>query len=177
MARSKVQVRIQNAIDLAESGADIGQVGAVPLLLDADNTLRVVLVTTRGSGRWTIPKGNPIKGLSLPRTAEVEAFEEAGLIGRAKKKPLGSYQFWKRQEDYWQLAHVLVFPLLVKEQLADFKEKGEREVRAFSLAAAELAVVEPGLKLLLSQVALGTNSRNLSNNPAKKSGKLSGRGG
>ncbi|WP_244425824.1 NUDIX domain-containing protein [Rhizobium etli] len=45
----------------------------------------VLLITTRETGRWTIPKGWPIKGLAPHEVVEREAWEEAGVKGRAKK--------------------------------------------------------------------------------------------
>ena len=44
------------------------------------------------------------------------ALEEAGLVGVISEKPLGRYQFWKRQETHWALADVTVFLLKVNEQ-------------------------------------------------------------
>jgi 8-oxo-dGTP pyrophosphatase MutT (NUDIX family) len=130
---------------------DIQQVGAIPLIRDHEGQLCIVLVTTRGSGRWTIPKGNIMAKLENHKAAEREAREEAGLVGRITKKPIGSYQFWKRQDAHWSLAEVTVFVLLVERQLDDFKEKGQRDIKAFRPEDAVDAVYESGLGALIRQ--------------------------
>ena len=128
---------------------DIQQVGAIPLIRDQAGQLCVVLVTTRGSGRWTIPKGNIMAKLDDHKAAEREAREEAGLVGKIAKKPLGTYQFWKRQDAHWSLAEVTVFVLQVESQLDDFKEKGQRDIKAFLPEDAIDAVYEAGLGALI----------------------------
>ena len=128
---------------------DIRQTGAIPVMKDQQGQLAVVLVTTRGSGRWTIPKGNLMSGLPDHRSAEIEALEEAGLIGTINEKPLGRYQFWKRQDAHWALADVTVFLLRVNAQAEAFKEKGQRDIRAFSFEDAAETVYEAGLSALI----------------------------
>ena len=54
----------------------IKQVGALPVEKDPQGNWRVILITTRDSGRWSIPKGNPIKDLGPSKSAAEEAFEE-----------------------------------------------------------------------------------------------------
>lgn len=135
------------------SAKDIQQVGAIPLVRDQAGQIAVVLVTTRGSGRWTIPKGNIMAKLDDHKAAEREAREEAGLVGSISKTPLGSYQFWKRQDTHWSLAEVTVFVMQVESQLSDFKEKGQRDVKAFLPEDAVDAVYEAGLGALIRQAA------------------------
>ena len=51
-----------------------------------------LLVTSRGTHRWIIPKGWPIRGLKSNKTALREAREEVGVINSlAIDKPIGSY--------------------------------------------------------------------------------------
>ena len=128
---------------------DIRQIGAIPVMTDQQGQLAVILVTTRGSGRWTIPKGNLMAGLPDHRSAEIEALEEAGLIGTISKTPLGRYQFWKRQDAHWALADVTVFLLRVSAQAESFKEKGQRDIRAFNFEDAAETVYESGLSALI----------------------------
>lgn len=128
---------------------DIKQIGAIPVIALAQDHYGVVLVTTRGSGRWTIPKGNRMSGLPDHHSAEIEAQEEAGLVGTITEKPLGRYQFWKRQDAHWALADVTVFILNVTAQLEDFKEKGQRDIRSFSFEDAAETVYEAGLSALI----------------------------
>lgn len=128
---------------------ELKQFGVLPLVKGSDGIWRVILITSRDSGRWTIPKGNPIKGLKPQQAAAVEAEEEAGLQGDMSKAPIGQYEFFKRRADTFELANVTVYCLKVKRQLPDFKEKAVRRVEAFLPADAEDAVIEPGLKSLI----------------------------
>ena len=127
----------------------IKQVGALPVERTADGHWRVILITTRDSGRWSIPKGNPIKDLSPAEAAAQEAFEEGGLSGEIVDKPMGSYVFWKRRSGHWELARVEVFLMDVHKQASDYKEKGLRKIERFSFEDAEEAIMEPGLKSLI----------------------------
>jgi 8-oxo-dGTP pyrophosphatase MutT (NUDIX family) len=127
----------------------IKQVGALPVERTADGHWRVILITTRDSGRWSIPKGNPIKDLGPAEAAAQEAFEEGGLSGPIDDKPIGSYVFWKRRSGHWELARVEVFLMDVRKQASDYKEKGLRKIERFSFEDAEEAIMEPGLKSLI----------------------------
>jgi 8-oxo-dGTP pyrophosphatase MutT (NUDIX family) len=79
-----------------DSGKPKKQVAALPVATAEDGSLRVLVITSRETRRFIVPKGWPIKGVKDHRAAEIEAREEAGLIGRAHKKPIGSYLAWKR---------------------------------------------------------------------------------
>lgn len=129
------------------------QFGVLPLIKGSDGITRVILITSRDSGRWTIPKGNPIKGLKPHECAAREAEEEAGLIGDVDTQPLGEYEFFKRRAGSFELAGVTVFCLKVKRQKTEFKEKGIRQIEAFLPEDAADVVVEPGLKSIIGRVA------------------------
>jgi 8-oxo-dGTP pyrophosphatase MutT (NUDIX family) len=78
--------------------------------------LEILLLTTRRSKRWIIPKGWPIKGLRPAKSAAREAFEEAGVRGRVGAKSIGLFAYDKiLDENGIQVScEVRVFPLLVK---------------------------------------------------------------
>lgn len=124
------------------------QVAALPMRR-ADGRLEVCLVTTRETGRWTVPKGWPMKGRTDRRAAAIEAEQEAGVVGRTRKKPVGAFTYWKRRADRFDLVHVTVYPLEVERQLATWKEMSERQVRWMSVEDAATVVDEPGLEALL----------------------------
>ena len=65
------------------------QFGALPYRFDRHADLEVLLITSRETGRWIIPKGGPIKGFKPGQTAALEAYEEAGVRGRVSARPLG----------------------------------------------------------------------------------------
>jgi 8-oxo-dGTP pyrophosphatase MutT (NUDIX family) len=125
------------------------QVGAVPVRTGPDGSVEVLLVTTRTTKRWTVPKGWPIKGLKAHEAAAREAREEAGAVGKIRKKPVGRYLYWKRMADYFLVCKVKLFLLTVEGQLDDWSERNERLHHWFSLADAADLVEEPGLMTAL----------------------------
>lgn len=113
----------------------------------------VMLVTSRGTRRWIIPKGNPEKGKTGPMVGAIEAFEEAGLIGEVWDKPIGVYVSPKHLlSGKVVLCEIEVYRMDVEEVLDDWPEKGQRERRWYSLDEAAMLVGEGGLVALLLQV-------------------------
>lgn len=112
--------------------------------------VEVLLVTTRASGRWIIPKGWPIDDKPPHKVAAQEAFEEAGVLGKAKRKPFGRYTYLKTLAD-GQRVPCLVQVHLVKfaEELPRFREAGERRVEWVSCIEAARRICEPELKGLM----------------------------
>jgi uncharacterized protein Yka (UPF0111/DUF47 family)/8-oxo-dGTP pyrophosphatase MutT (NUDIX family) len=115
-----------------------------------DAPVSILLITSRESKRWVIPKGNPMGGETTHTAAAVEAEEEAGVRGAVCPTPLGSYRYRKRRPSGASvMLDVDVFPLAVREELATWKEAGQRQRRWFSLAEAAHAVEEPDLADLI----------------------------
>jgi predicted phosphate transport protein (TIGR00153 family) len=115
-----------------------------------DSPVSVLLVTSRQTRRWVIPKGNPGAGLTPHAAAAREAEEEAGVLGAVCPTPIGSYRYRKRKGNGASLMlDVDVFPLAVSEELPSWKESGERERRWFPLAEAANAVEETDLAELI----------------------------
>ncbi|MGC2172980.1 MAG: NUDIX domain-containing protein [Candidatus Sulfotelmatobacter sp.] len=56
-----------------------------------DGGIEFLLIQTRGSGRWTFPKGSAEPGLSHAQVAALEAFEEAGVHGRIEQASFVRY--------------------------------------------------------------------------------------
>jgi predicted phosphate transport protein (TIGR00153 family) len=110
----------------------------------------ILLVTSRETRRWVIPKGNIAPGVSPHEAAAREAEDEAGVLGPVCPTPLGSYRYRKRRSNGASLmVDVDVFPLAVNEELGDWKEQQERERRWFSLTEAARAVDEADLRELI----------------------------
>lgn len=125
------------------------QCGALPFRY-VDGRLQVLLVTSRESRRWVIPKGWPMKGKSPHQTAAREAFEEAGLKGEIGRRPVGSYEYDKRLHDGAMVPCLVeVFALFVLEQRRRWPEFGQRETAWFAPEAAAASVREPGLAALI----------------------------
>ena len=135
--------------DLRAKGRARGQSAALPVV-GHGAALRVVLVTSRETRRWVLPKGW-IEAAEAPhRSAAREAFEEAGLAGEADPAPLGSYGYAKRMPRGIVLPiEVLVFRFRVSRLLHDWPERRERERRLFTPEAAAALVQEAGLSALL----------------------------
>ena len=75
------------------------QVAALPWRLNAEGELEILLVTSRISQHWLLPKGWPMDGKSNSKSALQEAFEEAGIEGRISKARLGKFTYRKIAED------------------------------------------------------------------------------
>jgi 8-oxo-dGTP pyrophosphatase MutT (NUDIX family) len=140
--------------------------GAIPRLQTAPNLqyaalpwrftdkLEILLVTSRESKRWIIPKGWPIEGMSPASSAAQEAFEEAGVIGKISFKQIGAYHYFKRLKNGVTVpCKVDVFPLEVMRCRRDWPEKHERTLRWCSASEAATAVTESDLKLLIRRFA------------------------
>jgi 8-oxo-dGTP pyrophosphatase MutT (NUDIX family) len=115
----------------------------------------VLLVTSRTSKRWILPKGWPHRGVEEPGSALAEAWEEAG-VKRAdvSPSPIGRYRSMKRSKSGLERpCDVLVFRVDVRQMADDFPERGERRRIWVSPAEAVDRVDEPGLKALLRDFA------------------------
>lgn len=107
----------------------------------------VLLVTSRDSRRWVIPKGWPMAGKKPHEVAAIEAFEEAGVRGKAKKKPFGYFTYLKVFDNGQSVpCRVQVHLLEVKESCDVFREKGQRLSVWVSCVEASRRVREPELK-------------------------------
>lgn len=123
------------------------QVGAV-CLHPSDG--RVLMITSRDTGRWIIPKGWPIPGLSLAEAAMQEAWEEAGVRGQAATRELGRYRYDKHQPLGFAVpVEVRVFPVTVRELADDYPEAAERTRRWWEPMEAADLVAEAQLGQLL----------------------------
>ena len=110
----------------------------------------VLLITSLNTRRWILPKGWLMPDMTLTETAAREAFEEAGVTGAIAGDLVGSYQYLKVKKDGCGApCSVDVFALEVTEQLADWPEKGTREITWQPPDAAAALVSEPGLRQLL----------------------------
>jgi len=130
----------------AGEGGSALQVAALPYEVGADGTLRFLLITSRGSGKWIIPKGWPTRGRPFCVSAAREAREEAGVTGRVASRELGRVPYMKPVPRGHPAERVLaIYPLLVTTKLVTWPESHQRRRRWFSRAEATAIIGIPGL--------------------------------
>lgn len=113
--------------------------------------MRVLLVTSRGSGRWIVPKGWPLPGKAPCETAATEAFEEAGATGAVHDTCLGVYAYTKDADTAAPVPCIVaLYPFRVDRLLRKYPERGARKRSWLSRKRAAETVVEPELARLIA---------------------------
>lgn len=115
--------------------------------------IEVLLITSRDSGRWVMPKGWPMEGFSPAASAVREAWEEAGVEGTVAEATFGFYSYDKVLPDGMHPCVVGVHPLHVSRLASRFPERGQRRRKWFPAAKAARKVAEPELRALLLRLA------------------------
>jgi len=129
------------------------QYAALPWRLHGQ-TLQILLITSRRTHRWIIPKGWPMDKCKPAVTAAREAAEEAGVYGEMAKRPVGHFSYQKLLRDGIEMpCRVEVFPLKVTRERSDWDEMDARQRRWFGVREAAAAVIEPQLKLVIRRFA------------------------
>lgn len=117
--------------------------------------VQVLLITSRDTGRWVIPKGWPIDGKTPAQSAAQEAWEEAGVTGDTEAAVLGLYGYDKTRAPLATLpCMVSVFALRVTRITNKFPERKQRRRKWFDAVKAARKVMEPELRAILSQLVL-----------------------
>ncbi|MDX8448727.1 NUDIX hydrolase [Mesorhizobium captivum] len=146
----------KKAVRRAKKGERIRQVAAIPFRVSEGGNLEVLLVTSRTTRRFIVPKGWPMKGKSGRKAAMIEAEEEAGVLGKALKQPAGGYSYWKRMANRFVRVDVVVYLLEVTEEMADWREAANRQRAWLPAADAALLIDEPELSTLLRDLTVPT---------------------
>lgn len=137
----------------SSSGGKRRQIAALPWRGEGGE-LRILLISSRETRRWVIPKGWPMKDKPNCAAAAQEAFEEAGLEGVIAERPIGDYEYLKKlKSGSARMVKVDVFPLQVTHQSDAWPEKGQRTLEWMSPVEAALAVQEPDLRDLIVRFA------------------------
>ncbi|WP_324753596.1 NUDIX hydrolase [Roseovarius sp. Pro17] len=106
----------------------------------------VLLVTSRRTKRWIVPKGWPMDGKTPAESAEIEAWEEAGVRGRMYDRCLGLYSYRKAMEGEDDLPCVImVYAMKVRELASEYPEAQERKRKWLRPKKAAALVDEPDL--------------------------------
>ncbi|WP_438852933.1 NUDIX hydrolase [Brevundimonas nasdae] len=129
------------------------QVAALPWRLE-DGERRILMITSRETRRWVIPKGGRMVGKTDPEAAAQEALEEAGVKGEIDGHSVGVFRYAKGMKDGRQRQCVVsVYPLEVLIQLGAWPEAHQRERRWMTPAEAADAVHEADLAELIRDFA------------------------
>lgn len=133
----------------------------------AETGLDVLLITSRETGRWIIPKGWPIKGISAAASAAREAWEEAGVEGKLSETCLGVFSYEKiMPEDQPIPCAVAIYGLRVEKLSRRYPEQRQRRRKWFAAREAAGLVAEPELRALL--LALDQDAQEAGLEAAKK---------
>ena len=125
------------------------QVAALPYRIGPTG-VEILLITSRRTHRWIVPKGWPVKGSTPSADAAREAMEEAGVSGEIAAEPLGVYHYIKEMKHGIGVpCRVSLYPLKVARQRRSWSEKAAREAKWHSLSEAVALVSEPELKRLI----------------------------
>ena len=112
--------------------------------------IEVLLITSRGTRQWLLPKGWPMQPIKPHKAAAQEAWEEAGILGRARKHCLGTYRYRKtRGTNRGQTIRVLVFPLEVENLARLYPEAGQRQRKWLNPRKAAKRIDHPDLANLV----------------------------
>jgi 8-oxo-dGTP pyrophosphatase MutT (NUDIX family) len=116
-----------------------------------DRGKQVLLVTSRGTGRWIVPKGWPMTGLEDPQAALQEAWEEAGVKSAdVSRAAIGAFNYDKLSDDGEIIpVRAKLFAAKVKKLEDTYPEHQERKRRWFTPDEAATRVAEPQLQALL----------------------------
>jgi 8-oxo-dGTP pyrophosphatase MutT (NUDIX family) len=113
--------------------------------------LEILLITSRETRRWVIPKGWGKNGEPAMISAAREALEETGVAGRVREQPLGLYRYDKvMKSGRAQPVQVAVYAMEVLHEHSDWPEREVREKFWTSQAQAARLVAEPELQALIA---------------------------
>ena len=126
------------------------QFGALPYRIGASGETEVMLLTSRGAGRWVIPKGWPMVGRKPRLVAMTEAHQEGGIKGIMGQKPIGSYHYAKTvNPGEERLCECIVFLMLVTHEAPTWREQKERTRAWFPRDKAAELVNEGALAMMI----------------------------
>jgi 8-oxo-dGTP pyrophosphatase MutT (NUDIX family) len=118
---------LMRTLSQGERGQEMRQFAALPYAR-RDGRCIVLLVTSRETRKWILPKGQPERNKNPCDVAAIEAFEEAGVRGKVAPKPFGEYRTTKRLANGVELPSLVeVYLLAVETVLHDWPERHERE--------------------------------------------------
>jgi 8-oxo-dGTP pyrophosphatase MutT (NUDIX family) len=122
----------------------------MPWRIHEADGLQILLITSRETRRWVIPKGGRMAGKTDAGAAAIEAREEAGVLGVIEDRPLGRFRYLKRAGPLTSRRCVVsVFPMRVVIPLGAWLEDHQRTRQWMSREEAARAIHEPDLAALI----------------------------
>lgn len=113
---------------------------------------KILLITSRDTGRWVLPKGWADPGEAGVDSARREAHEEAGVVALPAGIAAGTYHYDKRMPKNCTIPCTVDVHVMKVDRLeSDYREAGQRTLKWFSPRAASSLVDEPGLRQILRQ--------------------------
>ena len=141
----------------------IQQVAALPYRIfpkGSSSPPFVLLITSRQTGRWVVPKGNLMVGKSAHEAAAIEAEEEAGVVGMISPFSVGQFRYTKLLAGGGSvIAEVELFPLAVTDVRKKWIEMDQRKRRWFAIGEAAAVVDEVELGELINLFGEGRGPR------------------
>lgn len=120
-----------------------------------DEKIQILLITSRRTKRWIIPKGWPENGMTPAEIVATEASEEAGVRGKLSERPIGVYCYEKMISEETSLTCIVtVYPLKVRSLDTKYKEKNQRSRKWFTRKQAAKRVNEPDLAALIKSTTI-----------------------
>lgn len=116
-----------------------------------NDKLQICLVTTRGSGRWIMPRGWPTHKCTPSEGAAIEAYEEAGVKGTAHPNSIGAYSYDKPLDDGVTPVMVVVYAIHVTEWAKTWPEKKQRKRAWMSPKKAARRMDELGAQQIVAR--------------------------
>jgi 8-oxo-dGTP pyrophosphatase MutT (NUDIX family) len=131
------------------------QIAALCYRKTKQGEVEFLLVTSRETKRWILPKGWVMKNKSGVQAAIREAWEEAGVADVIEtKEPIGFYLYQKiLKSGITYKIRTSVYPLLVKKIEGKYPEAHQRERKWCSLGEAVELIGEPDLARLISNIS------------------------
>ena len=148
---TSIRPNIRALASIKPSARPVFRQVAALCLREKDGKAQVLMVTSRATRRWIIPKGWPIDGTKNPKAALIEAWEEAGVKqASVSKKPIAEFASRKRLHDGTEVRITTdVFRVKVDKTEKSFPERDQRRRKWMHPAKAAKLVQENGLKKIL----------------------------
>jgi len=113
--------------------------------------VQILLITSRRRKRWIVPKGWPMDGKTPAQCAAIEAWEEAGVVGKESDACIGVYSYARIREGEENLPCLaMLYPVKVKSLKNKFPEAKDRRRKWVSRKKAAKMVSERELGKLIS---------------------------